>query len=139
MYLTYDEYVTFGGTIDEAAFDNLEFEARTIVDWWTYNRLQNEEFYSEAVKRCIFKLIEIIRIRQVAGAIDSQTASSSGSTAGIVRQSNDGVDTTYNLATPQETISMTDNQISATIRMYLYDVRNSLGRKVLYRGIYPGE
>ena len=37
MYLTYDEYLTFGGTVDEAAFDNLEFEARTIIDWWTYN------------------------------------------------------------------------------------------------------
>ena len=64
MYLTFDEYLTFGGTLEEAAFDNLEFEARTVIDWWTYNRLQNDTEYPEAVKRCMYKLITMIIQKQ---------------------------------------------------------------------------
>ena len=45
MYLTFDEYQEYGGTLDEAAFYQLEFEARAVIDWWTFNRLQNEEEY----------------------------------------------------------------------------------------------
>lgn len=140
MYLTYDEYLTFGGTIDEAAFDNLEFEARTIIDWWTYNRLQNEEEYPEAVKRCMYKLITLIFTRQQAQLLNSGNDAITNSTGvGIVQQSNDGVSTTYNIMSAGEIISQSEEDIKSTIRMYLSNVRNSLGQKVLYRGLYPGE
>lgn len=140
MYLTYDEYLAFGGTVEETAFDNLEFEARTVIDWWTYNRLQNEEEYPEAVKRCMFKLINLIIAKQQAqlpknnGAVDSEVIEN-----GIIQQSNDGVSTTYNVMSASETVTQSDEDIKSTIRMYLQNVRNSLGRKVLYRGLYPGE
>lgn len=140
MYLTYDEYLTFGGTIDEAAFDNLEFEARTIIDWWTYNRLQNEEEYPEAVKRCMYKLITLIFTRQQAQLLNSGNDEVSNNTGvGIVQQSNDGVSTTYNIMSAGEIISQSGEDVKSTIRMYLSNVRNSLGQKVLYRGLYPGE
>lgn len=140
MYLTYDEYLTFGGTIDEAAFDNLEFEARTIIDWWTYNRLQNEEEYPEAVKRCMYKLITLIFTRQQAQLLNSGNDAVSNNTGvGIVQQSNDGVSTTYNIMSAGEIISQSGEDVKSTIRMYLSNVRNSLGQKVLYRGLYPGE
>ena len=140
MYLTYDEYLTFGGTIDEAAFDNLEFEARTIIDWWTYNRLQNEEEYPEAVKRCMYKLITLIFTRQQAQLLNSGNDAITNNTGvGIVQQSNDGVSTTYNIMSAGEIISQSGEDVKSTIRMYLSNVRNSLGQKVLYRGLYPGE
>lgn len=140
MYLTYDEYLTFGGTIDEAAFDNLEFEARTIIDWWTYNRLQNEEEYPEAVKRCMYKLITLIFTRQQAQLLNSGNDAVSNNTGvGIVQQSNDGVSTTYNIMSAGEIISQSGEDVKSTIRIYLSNVRNSLGQKVLYRGLYPGE
>ena len=141
MYLTYDEYLTFGGTLDETAFDNLEFEARTVIDWWTYNRLQNEEEYPEAVKRCMYKLITIIAMKQQAQLLDGTNTSNINTTvnAGIIQQSNDGVSTTYNVMSAGEMITQSDETIKATVRMYLQNVRNSLGRKVLYRGLYPGE
>lgn len=140
MYLTYDEYLTFGGTVDEAAFDNLEFEARTIIDWWTYNRLQNEEEYPEAVKRCMYKLITLIFTRQQAQLLNSGNDAVSNNTGvGIVQQSNDGVSTTYNIMSAGEIISQSGEDVKSTIRMYLSNVRNSLGQKVLYRGLYPGE
>ena len=140
MYLTYDEYLTFGGTIDETAFDNLEFEARTIVDWWTYNRLQNEETYPEAVQRCMYKLITLLNDRDKAQLLGkSDTEDSAVKKAGIMQESNDGVSTMYNVVSADSAISRVDDEIKSTIRMYLQNVRNSLGRKVLYRGLYPGE
>ena len=140
MYLTYDEYLAFGGTAEETAFDNLEFEARTVIDWWTYNRLQNDEEYPEAVRRCMFKLINIIITKQQAqllknnGAVNTEFAES-----GIIQQSNDGVSTTYNIMSASEIIAQSGEDVKSTIRMYLQNVRNSLGQKVLYRGLYPGE
>ena len=141
MYLTFDEYLTFGGTeIEETAFDNLEFEARTIIDWWTYNRLQNDAEYPEAVKRCAYKLINILKQKQDAQVLDASTvANESSGSAGIIQQSNDGVSTTYNILSASEVISQTSEEVKATVRMYLQNVRNSLGQKVLYRGLYPNE
>lgn len=141
MYLTFDEYLTFGGTeIEETAFDNLEFEARTIIDWWTYNRLQNDTEYPEAVKRCVYKLINILKQKQDAQVLDASTvANESSGSAGIIQQSNDGVSTTYNILSASEVINRTPEEIKTTIRMYLQNVRNSLGQKVLYRGLYPNE
>ena len=140
VYLTYDEYLTFGGTIDETAFDDLEFEARTIIDWWTYDRLQNEETYPEAVQRCMYKLITLLNDRnkaQILGKVDVED--SAMKKAGIMQESNDGVSTMYNVVSADSAISRVDDEIKSTIRMYLQNVRNSLGRKVLYRGLYPGE
>lgn len=140
MYLTHDEYLAFGGTIDEAAFDNLEFEARTIIDWWTYNRLQNEEEYSEAVKRCMYKLITLLYDKQRAQQLGKSNDETTSTTrAGIMQESNDGVSTMYNVVSADSAISQFDSEVKSTIRMYLQNVRNSLGRKVLYRGLYPGE
>lgn len=140
MYLTYDEYLAFGGTVEETAFDNLEFEARTVIDWWTYNRLQNDEEYPEAVKRCMFKLINLIIAKQQAQLLKNNGAVNPDFTeSGIVQQSNDGVSTTYNIMSASEIIAQSGEDVKSTIRMYLQNVRNSLGRKVLYRGLYPGE
>ena len=140
MYLTYDEYLAFGGTVEETAFDNLEFEARTVIDWWTYNRLQNDEEYPEAVKRCMFKLINLIIAKQQAQFLKNNgTVNTDITESGIIQQSNDGVSTTYNIMSASEIIAQSGEDVKSTIRMYLQNVRNSLGRKVLYRGLYPGE
>lgn len=141
MYITYDEYLAFGGVeLEETAFDNLEFEARTVIDWWTYNRLQNDEEYPEAVKRCMFKLINLIIAKQQAQLLkDNGTVNTDVTESGIIQQSNDGVSTTYNIMSASEIIAQSKEDVKSTIRMYLQNVRNSLGRKVLYRGLYPGE
>ena len=139
MYLTYDEYIDMGGeTLEETAFDNLEFEARATIDWWTFNRLQNEVEYPEAVKRCMFALIRLIKDKQDSMVTNAQ-ASDGTKQAGITHQSNDGVSTSYNVISARSAVEMIKQDIQATIKMYLHGVRNSLGQKVLYRGIYPNE
>ena len=139
MYLTYDEYIDMGGAeIEETAFKQIEFEARSVVDWWTFNRLQKEETYPEAVKRCVFRLVQLINDKQKAMMIDSQ--SSDGAVkAGIASESNDGVSTSYNTLSAKEAVDTLQKEVESTIRMYLSGVKNSLGYLLLYRGVYPNE
>lgn len=140
MYLTYDEYRDMGGsTLEETAFENIEFEARSVIDWWTFNRLQKEEKYPEAVRRCMFKLVSLINDKQNAMITDTQSEDETVKTAGITSESNDGVSTSYNVLSAKDVIDTAQKEIESVIRMYLTGVRNSLGHKLLYRGIYPDE
>ena len=45
MYLTYDEYQNMGGTLVETTFEEYEFTAECIVNWYTFNRLTKETTY----------------------------------------------------------------------------------------------
>ena len=140
MYLTYAEYEDMGGQIsEETAFQQLEFEARTIIDWWTFNRLQNETNYPEAVKRCMLALISLLETRQKAMVVDGQSQSDGSVTAGIASESNDGVSASYNTLSAKDAVDAVGDRLETTVRMYLANVRDSLGRKVLYRGLYPDE
>lgn len=140
MYLTYDEYAQLGGEeLEETAFEQLEFEARSQIDWWTFGRLKNEESYPEAVKRCMFKLIELLDKQQKVLMVDAVDEDGNVKTGLMASQSNDGVSSTYNVITGNMAVRVIQSQLNNTIRMYLQDVRDSLGRKVLYRGLYPGE
>ena len=138
MYLLYEEYQDMGGTLDEATFTDLEFGARSQIDWYTFNRLQDEETLTEAVKRCTYKLIQLIEEKRNASALSGSEDESSIS-AGVASQSNDGVSISYNVLSAGEAVEMLKNEIADTIKHYLQGVKNSLGQKVLYRGLYPGE
>lgn len=140
MYLTFEEYNTMGGQeLDETAFEQLEFEARTQIDWWTFSRLKNQSTYPEAVKRCMVKLIELLDKQQKVMLIDAVDEDGNVVAGLMAHQSNDGVSATYNVITGNMAVRAIQSQLKSTIQMYLQDVRDSLGRKVLYRGLYPGE
>ena len=138
MYLTFTEYTEYGGTLEETAFNDLEFQARSVIDWWTFNRLTKETEYPEAVKRCMFRLIKLIDDRQQAMMIDSQSSDAT-KTAGIASESNDGVATTYNTLSAQTAVDTLEKEMEDVIKLYLSSIRNSLGHNLLYRGIYPDE
>lgn len=140
MYLTYDEYVEMGGTLDESTFDDLAFEACAKVDWYTFNRLRGETADSlpEAVRRCVYRLIAMIQEQQSA-TMPSTQSTDGGIQAGIASQSNDGVSVSYNILSARDIIDSMDTRVQKIISQYLQDVRNSLDQRVLYRGIYPNE
>lgn len=138
MYLTYQEYTEYGGALEETAFEELEFEARAQIDWWTFNRLQKEDTYPEAVKRCMYKLIKLIQDKQKAMAI-TPFAEDGSVNAGIASESNDGVSTSYNTLSARDAVDTLQNEFKNTIQMYLNGVKNSLGHRLLYRGVYPNE
>lgn len=136
MYLTYVEYQSMGGTLDETAFNNFEFEARSVIDWYTFNRLKKETEYPEEVKRCIFKLIEMVQAKNTSLSLGDD---GSGSTTAIASQSNDGVSISYNVMSASRLFDNAKSEMKATIQQYLNGVVNSLGHRLLYRGVYPDE
>ena len=143
MYLTYDEYIDFGGdTIDETAFENLEFEARTQIDYWTFDRLTKEEVLPESVKRCMFWIIKKLLAQQEllnASLPGTSSENNTVSVGGIMSQSNDGVSISYNTVSATSLVNNLGSEIKKAVDSYLGNVRTSLGRKVTYRGIYPDE
>lgn len=140
MYLTFSEYTNMGGTLDETAFTDFEFEAEAIVDWYTFNRLQNDTNYPNKLKQCMYRLINMAQERQTAmSAGESLDESSTEGGAAIASRSNDGVSTSYNIISASDLFDKLKNEMGDTVRMYLNGVVNELGRKVLYRGFYPGE
>ncbi len=60
QYLTYQEYQELGGTLEEAPFNILEFQAQKIVDKYTTGKLMKLETQTNDVKLCILHLILII-------------------------------------------------------------------------------
>jgi len=140
MYLTYDEYKNMGGTLNETAFTDFEFEAEAIIDWYTFNRLQMDTVYPAKLKQCMYKLINMAQERQAAmSAGEGSGEMATESTAAIASRSNDGVSISYNVVSASELFDKLKKEMGDTVRLYLNGVVNELGRKVLYRGLYPGE
>lgn len=139
MYLTYEEYQNMGGTLDETLFNDLGYEAQCQIDWYTFNRLKQESTYPEEVKRCMYALIKIIYTVQQASMLGDDGSGDSGITAAVASQSNDGVSISYNVISAQQAVEQSKAKIEDTVTKYLQGVMNSLGRKLLYRGLYPGE
>lgn len=148
MYLTYDEYQEYGGTLDETTFNDFEFEAESIINWYTFDRLKNETDYPEAVKRCIYRLIYMAKLKadamQLGMLVSTTGETSNNSSPAIQSQSNDGVSISYNVLSASELFNVLaaktkGSEVDQIIQRYLQGIKNSLGRKLLYRGFYPGE
>ena len=135
MYLTYDEYVLYGGTLDETAYEAVEFEAQSILNWLTYNRLRDEETYPEEVKRCIFDLISLITMKR--NALLSTGGNDSDST--IAKMENDGVSITYNTMSAADLFEKLHVDATRLVVRYLSGVKNSKGKYLTYRGLYEDE
>lgn len=155
MYLNYAQYKGMGGTLDETTFYDLEFEAEMKINWYTFNRLKKEkpQNYPDELERCMFRLIQIAELEAKTLQLGSQsvtTTDGEGNTttvttsASIASQSNDGVSVSYNTinaAALFDRLSSKErgNIIETTIQRYLNGAVDSLGRKLLYRGLYPDE
>ena len=154
MYLTYEEYQNMGGTFDETTFNDFEFEAETIVNWYTFNRLkkEKEEDYPTELSRAMYAIIKLLKLKADALILGSQTTQveSGGSTtttttfATIASQSNDGVSVSYNSVNASEVFNKLNvfekgNEFEGLVKLHFNGVKNSLGQKLLYRGLYPDE
>lgn len=140
MYLSYDEFKNYGGTLDETTFEKYKFEAESVIDYYTFNRLKKDTVIAEPVKRLVFALIDIALKKEATLALGANSNSSgTASDVYITRQANDGVDTTYNAMSATSLYQLCKSETVSTIRRYLTGVMNQAGQKVLYRGLYPGE
>lgn len=129
MYLTYAEYQAYGGTLDAIKFAEYEFDARKVIDFYTFNRLTNDTVFSIAVKRLMFKLISVLQTKTA-----TLTAQGTGPT--VTQQSNDGVSVQYNAMNAFDAYNVLKAEQGASIRQYLSGERNEAGEVLLYRGVY---
>ncbi len=136
MYLTYQEYKDFGGTLDEPNFNRFEFQAEAEINYATFNRLKNDRVIPVEVKRLTFYLLDLVEKKAAAFSLGK---GAEGTSAYITSQSNDGVSISYNGMSPSDLIKLCKEDFLNSIRSYLDGVTNEAGRKLLYRGLYPGE
>lgn len=64
QYLTYSEYQSFGGTLEEMPFNLLEFKARKEIDRATSMKLVGKGQNYTSVKVCVYDLIPVIKSYQ---------------------------------------------------------------------------
>lgn len=96
QYLSYEEYMELGGTLDEVPFNELEYECRRIIDSKTQNRLKNADEIPEEVKMLENKMIQTLQ----GYYISLEKAQS-----GVASENTDGYSVTY----------ISSNQISQLI------------------------
>lgn len=116
QYLTYTEYVLLGGTLNQAPFNILEFEARRKIDVETHDRLKNSSEIPQEVKLCEYALINSIE-----GYINStNNITSSGS---VSSENTDGYSITYiTYDKIGEVVKAKSEELDDIIRTYLLRV-----------------
>ena len=140
-YLTYEEYTDVGGTLDETEFNYYAYEAESYIDWYTFNRLHNTTDIPDAVKRCEVYLIKFIqeRLSALGVSMGDSSGSAKNPIMSMMSQSNDGVSVSYGNMSAKDANATLYKEVEQTIQRQLAGVTNELGRKLLYRGLYPGE
>lgn len=137
MYLTYSEYQALGGGLPEQEFNNLELKAETLINWYTFNRLTKDRTYGDNVKKCVYLLIDILQKQEQAQSLG---ADQNGNTAACISsQSNDGVSVSFNTLSAEQALQASKSEIEQYIYYCLNNARNTKGRKLLYRGVYPDD
>ena len=123
QYLTYTDYITLGGTLDQTPFDLLEFEVRKKIDKYTYGRLKELDSQVQEVKLLVLKLIELV---------DNYNKSEMEH-RGISSENTDGYSVKYSDITT-DTTKAKNNEIKSIISEYLSECKLDDGTPYLYCG-----
>ena len=117
QYLTYEDYLSLGGTLNLPPFNLLEFEARRKIDIRTFGRLKNIEYNDlpQEVKMCEYALINTIE-----GYVET---SNSSINRNVASESTDGYSVSYVTANQiSEVVKSKEIEIENIIRTYLIGV-----------------
>lgn len=122
QYLTYQEFKTLGGTLDEMPFNLLEYNARKKIDERTFGRLVDKGQEYQEVKLCVYNMITTLNSYS---SYDTQNKA-------ISSESTDGYSISY--GTPQKSTTEAKNsELEDVINSYLANVVID-NVPVLYRG-----
>lgn len=122
QYLTYQEYLALGGTLDEMPFNLLEYNARKKIDERTFGRLVDREQEYQEVKLCVYDMITTLNSYS---SYDTQNKA-------ISSESTDGYSISY--GTPQKSITEAKNsELEDIMNSYLANIVID-NVPVLYRG-----
>ena len=122
-YLTYEEYVQYGGTKELAEFVPLEFKARKAIDYVTDSRVQGMAEVPLAVKMCMVSIMSIIAATGAeAQAVNPQ----------VTQYATDGYSESYGHA-----LSAVESKtnVNGVIQESLYGELDDKGVPLLYRGV----
>ncbi len=123
QYLTYEEYQELGGSLAETSFSILEFEARQIVDKYTFGRLKDLDSQINEVKMCVYKLVNIIDSYR---ELELQNKAYSS-------ESIDGYSLSY--TTPSKaTVEARKDELEEVVKDYLVDCKLEDGTPYMYCG-----
>ena len=122
QYLTYQEYLALGGTLDEMPFNLLEYNARKKIDERTFGRLVDKGQEYQDVKLCVYDMITTLNSYS---SYDTQNKA-------ISSESTDGYSVSY--GTPQKSITEAKNsELEDIMNSYLANIVID-NIPVLYRG-----
>lgn len=123
MYLTFNEYQNYGGTLPQATFVLLEFKSRKRIDYLTDSRVQNMAEIPTAVKLCMMSLI----------ALENAVGAEAQAIKPVVTSfSTDGYSENYGKVM---STSDADDSMNALIQGSLYGELDDYGVPLLYRGV----
>ena len=128
-YLDQAEYLEMGGTIpedDELRYQRLESRASHAIDRATHGRIKAEKPVRNAVKFCVYEMIERY-------ASDEAMAGMSGRE--IASMSNDGVSVSYVSGANASGGSASALRDIDSIRAWLMDEVDGNGTPLLYAGV----
>ena len=120
QYLTYEEYVTLGGTLDTAAFNRKITRVCGIVTNATSDRIKPLYGIPKEVKELCRDLIDFLSQQEESGNVQSRSQSAGGVSESI----------SYAVGTDKSC----GEQIDRMIYDYLANVTTADGVSVLYRG-----
>ena len=123
MYLTYEEYKSYGGTLSETDFPLMEFKCRKRIDKLTDCRVQKMTSVPEAVKLCVMSLIKL----ESAVGTEAQAENPV-----VTSFSTDGYSESYGKAMGASEASTAMN---STVYSMLYGELDDNGVPLLYRGV----
>lgn len=122
QYLTYDDYQSLGGNLDETPFNLLEYNARMKINERTFGRLIGKGQNYQEVKLCVYNMITTL----------NSYSSYETQNKAISSESTDGYSISY--GTPQKSITEAkNNELENTIDTYLSNLILD-DVPILYRG-----
>lgn len=124
-YLTYDEYINIGGTLDETAFERVVVAARAVVDMYTQNRLRASLEVSERVQCCVRDLCEYLDANN--NTSHKAVTSKSQSAGGVSESENYAIKSSEDVRTEMYNI----------VYIYLSTETDNAGVPLMYRGCRP--
>ena len=123
MYLTYEEYKAYGGTLSETDFTVMEFKCRKRIDKLTDCRVQKMSSVPEAVKLCVMSLIKLESVVGTEAQAENPVVTSF---------STDGYSESYGKAMG---VSDASTAMNSTVYSMLYGELDDNGVPLLYRGV----
>jgi hypothetical protein len=124
MYLTYEQYLSWGGTLNEQAFNLAEIKARSRIDAMTQGRVARMASVPEMVQVAMMEIITVDSTYSAAAQAAAPVAASF---------TTDGYSETYGSA--ESRTAAIEKQLTASIETLLDGLTDDEGTPLLFAGV----